>query len=265
MQFLKRSYWWLRVQAWLWIGRPAGRASRLWSLVPLSYWLAWPVLVRRTQGNLLVPITGLENPVTLRHGTSDFDVFRGVFLDGQYDVDVPGEVNSIVDCGANIGLTMLFFRLKYPRARIVGLEPQDDNWATAVRNVGDMTVHRAAVWSELGEVAVKMGEYRDGRHWAAQVEAGKGVPAVTIPDITSKHGITTIDILKIDIEGAERELFSGDTSWLKMVRCILIELHDDDCTAAFMRAIEPFGFSIEENGMTTVAVKRIPTGAGRAP
>ena len=52
------------------------------------------------------------------------------------------------------------------------------------------------------------------------------IDAITINDIISTYDLTRIDILKLDIEGAEIELFESNTDWLEKVNCMVIELHD---------------------------------------
>jgi len=262
---LKRIYWFVRVRAWLLLGRPLQRSWRLYKTVPVIDWLSWP-LIRRHGQVRLQRIAGLAHRVALRPQTSDFDVFRGVFIDGQYDFDVSGSVRTIVDCGANVGLTSLYFHRRYPHARIVAVEPHPENFEFAERNTRayqQITTLRRAIWPDAGELAIRSGSYRDGRHWAAQVSAEVRIgdvtaPAVTMQDLIREFRIDEIDILKIDIEGAEKQLFDGDTSFLGRTRCIMVELHDDDvvgCAESFYRALAPYGFTVMPHGMTTVAVR----------
>lgn len=245
LAWLKRSVIW-----------PLEFRLRLLRLIPAKHALAWRTLAASV-GTVELPVKGLARPVRLRGGTSDFEVFREVFAFREYDLPIP-EPSVIVDCGANIGLTSLFFRSKYPNARIVAVEADASNAAMACLNLaGDnlTSVMHAAVWPTVGFVSVSGGEA-----WSKRVSEGmdgEPVQAVTIPDVMERHGINRIGFLKIDIEGAEKQLFSGDVSWLAAVRCIAIELHEryaPGCTDTFLKAITPFGFKVTTHGMLTLAV-----------
>jgi len=84
------------------------------------------------------------------------------------------------------------------------------------------------------------------------------VQGTTISALVRDFGFPRIDVLKIDIEGADVQIFGGDCSWLALTSCILIELHLDvpGSAAAFFKAIEPFGFEVSQHGDTTVAIKK---------
>jgi len=89
-------------------------------------------------------------------------------------------------------------------------------------------------------VVVVRGKYRDGREWANQVrECISGeiadVTAIDFLSLMDNAGLNEVDLLKIDIEGAERIVFTGDCEpWLDRVRNIAIELHDGECRSVFL-------------------------------
>jgi hypothetical protein len=87
--------------------------------------------------------------------------------------------------------------------------------------------------------------------WGMRVteDAAGEVAAVTIPELLDRAGADRIDILKIDIEGAEAELFSENTAWLGRVGVLVLELHDrfvPGCRAALDGAIERSGVRFHE-------------------
>lgn len=187
--------------------------------------------------------------IHLRKGTTDFRVFRQIMVFGQYNIsriNKTKNVETIVDLGSNIGLSVLHFKSKYPNARIIAVEPERGNYELLQKNVApykNVYCLNNAIWhtnKNLNLFDGGQGEYSyrvvDGND-----EPVGNVPAVTIDDIMTKYGLTTIDILKIDIEGAEKELFGHNyENWLPKVRCIVIELHDfyrPGCAPAFFRAI----------------------------
>jgi FkbM family methyltransferase len=185
----------------------------------------------------------------VRLGTTDAVAYENVIVGAEYAAELGVEPEFIVDCGANVGFAARFFARRYPEARIVAIEADRSNYEMMLRNVGDearITPVHAAVWNIPGEL--RIAHTGDG-HWGRRVgEAAGGagvdrVKAMTIPQIMSAYGLPRIDLLKIDIEGAEAEVFSGDTSWLERVNVIAIELHDrfkPGCSAAFEGAVGDF-------------------------
>ena len=89
---------------------------------------------------------------------------------------------------------------------------------------------------------------------------------VHLDEVLAEHALAKVDLLKIDIESAEKELFEGslDSAWLQDVSVIMIELHDrlkPGCSSAFYRAVSQFEFSQHVVG-EVVVVSRLP---GRSP
>jgi FkbM family methyltransferase len=193
--------------------------------------------------------------VHMRKGTSDFKVFKQVMAFGQYNYrGLNGRpVETIIDLGANIGLSAVYFKTKYPNAKVIAVEPEVHNYHLMVKNISGLNnVYTLcnAIWYEdkdLGIFDAGRGEYgfRVVEPQGTQVGVTTGI---TINDIVKKYNLTSIDILKVDIEGAEKELFSHNyQEWLPKVRCIMIELHDGDhpgCTTAVFRAIANREFNL---------------------
>ena len=104
----------------------------------------------------------------------------------------------------------------------------------------------AAVWSHSGPLRIRRGAFGDGREWSYQVEEcppGEA-PDVAGIDLGSLFASRTVELLKLDIERSEIEVFGGPCPWLRYVRNIVIELHDDECSDVFHRALA--GYSYEE-------------------
>ncbi|HEY1273300.1 MAG TPA: FkbM family methyltransferase [Thermoleophilaceae bacterium] len=182
--------------------------------------------------------------VAVRPSTSDIDTVWGTFA-RRYHRAPPelGEPALILDLGANIGLTMADFAARHPRARVVGVELDDLNVALARRNVapwGDrcQVVH-AAVWPEDGEVWYDPwpGGTATYRASAGDRPGAPRVPALSLATLVREHG--PVDYLKMDVEGAERELLQDGTGWASRVKAIKVELHEpyttEDCEADLRR------------------------------
>jgi hypothetical protein len=83
--------------------------------------------------------------------------------------------------------------------------------------------------------------------------------AVTIGELLKNSGYEKIDILKLDIEGAEKEIFSdGYEDWLGKVNIIIIELHDwyrPGCSEAVYSALNKYKFISYKKGENTIFIK----------
>ena len=189
----------------------------------------------------LRPLGGHE--VLVRPGTSDIPTVWGTFARG-YHLPPP-EVNEprvIWDFGANIGLTMAHFAYAYPQARIVGVELDADNVVLARRNVAPWanrcTVIHAAVWSNDGEVYYRGWPGGTSNYQVTGTTEGMRVRAISLDTLLREYG-GPVDYLKVDVEGAERELLRSWTGWSPEVRSLKVELHGDyavdDCQADLRR------------------------------
>jgi FkbM family methyltransferase len=189
-----------------------------------------------------------QRHISLRLGTSDFDCLKQVFLNGEYDTPFKISPKFIVDAGANVGMATLFLAAKFPGAQIFSLEPEASNFKMLQQNCSglpNVTLLQAALWPSSGTVFI---QDTGADKWSFTVtnsqnqqHSSGGLPAVSLPELMAKAGSNQIDYLKLDIEGAELELFSESTeSWLNNVGVIAIELHDKfrkGCAQAFYSAI----------------------------
>jgi FkbM family methyltransferase len=199
----------------------------------------------------------LKHPVFARNGSSDLNVFFQIFVEREYScLDYVEDAKLIFDLGANVGYSSAYFLSRYPGCTVLAVEPDPHNFAVLRKNVepyGDRCITlQAAVWHCARPLRFKHAPSK-GTEWARAVEiADVGeIVSVTIPQLLDTMPFPRISILKIDIEGAERELFDADANWLQSVENIVIELHDSACSDAFMRAIGPFRPKISRSGELT--------------
>jgi FkbM family methyltransferase len=178
----------------------------------------------------VVPLQS-THPVYLRIDTSDFCAYRDVliFRTKSYDPAIP-EFNpkTIVDVGAHIGMTSISFALKYPAAKIIAIEPEPSNFAALVRNTGPYKAIipiQAALWRQDGEVTLGPSDAHPKGAFAIVENGVRRVRAVTMETAMREAGIDSIDLLKVDIEGAEIEVFES-CPWIANVRVVAIESHD---------------------------------------
>lgn len=197
----------------------------------------------------------LNHTVKLRPGTSDFSVFRQVIMNGEYDMPLPISPNVIIDAGANIGLASLYFNNRFPHATIYAMEPDHKNYQALQHQVSDIAAvktFRVALWKEKEMLSLQSA---GADAWGIQVQSGKANADVQGIDLTSfmhEQKIEIVDLLKIDIEGAEVELFQTSYEyWLKRTRIMVIELHENlrpGCEALFFEAIKVIPHRIERSG-----------------
>lgn len=212
-------------------------------------------------------LKGLKNKLYLRTQTSDFMCFDDVLLNQSYNLDIT-DAEWIIDCGANIGLATIFFNLKFPEAKIVAIEMEEGNFSILEKNTlknENVYLENAAVWSNALEHLV----VEDGnKEWGYMVSteekgrASKHIKAITINDIVKKYSIQTIDILKIDIEGAEKEIFKKGVyeDWLKITKVLIIELHDrlnPGSSMQFFEAITKYNFRLEISGENLIFIRNV--------
>ena len=195
----------------------------------------------------IVPLQS-NHPIHLRIDTSDFCAYRDVliFKSKSYDPGLPGFIpNTIVDVGAHIGMASILFALNYPTARIIAIEPEPSNFAALVRNTAPyktITPIQAALWREDGKVSLGASNAHPKGAFQVVEHGGQQVRAVTMDTVMRETGIDSIDLLKVDVEGAEIEVFES-CPWIGKVRVLAIELHDrvrPGCTLAVNNATKPF-------------------------
>jgi FkbM family methyltransferase len=206
----------------------------------------------------------------VRSGTSDLDVFGQIFSGDEYAcVRHLSDVNFILDGGANVGYSAAYFLSAYPQATVVSVEPDAQNVALLRANLepyGDRSiVLEAALWSTCQELDLTPG-FRDGRHWSRQVRPPDGtvrhhVGGITVEAVMRLAGFDRISILKLDIEGAEAELFrNGYDAWVNNVDTFVVELHDDGgfgpATARFATAVASLTPRYLHSGELTIAHAR---------
>jgi FkbM family methyltransferase len=212
---------------------------------------------------IVVKATEISNPVTLRIRTTDVSGYEQILLRGHYGLSLPFVPQTIVDLGANIGMASLYYAHAYPEARIVAVEAEASNFEVLLRNVRPypkiLPIH-AAIWNRDGEVAMTTPPEADGgidkTIFIAHEGEGTRVRAITMRTLMEDARISSIDLLKVDIEGAEKEVFETAREWIQNVRCIAIELHDrfkPGCRPAVSAVTEDFLES--EKGETTIYLR----------
>jgi FkbM family methyltransferase len=186
----------------------------------------------RNERLVQIEVPGYRYPVFLRTHTSDVEVFEQFFVNRVFEFPLPASARFILDCGANVGYSAIHFAHRYPEAKIISVEPEISNFEILKRNVDaypNITAIQAGIWNKPGRL--KIINYGIAL-WGIQVaeseeQDSETMPAITIEELLTRSPTGRIDILKMDIEGAELEVFStGYESWLGVTDVMIIELHD---------------------------------------
>ena len=193
-------------------------------------------------------LPGVEHPIYARPGTSDLAAFNTIFGRRQQAVELGFLPRFIVDLGANVGYASVDLALRYPEAFIVAVEPEPSNVAVLRRNVEGLRIDvvEAAVWPRTALLELEEAEIGHVGFRVHEAASQRGhVRTVTVPELMERFASTSIDLLKIDIEGSELELLSEEADWLERVRAISIEFHDSfrpGCRAVGEAALARAGF-----------------------
>lgn len=173
--------------------------------------------------------------VTLRLGTSDLATYEKIFADREYLFAPRTPPKVILDAGANIGLASLFFAARFPAAKIIAIEPEASNFALLLKNTAafpQIIPIQAALWGEDTSVNVvdpgldKWGFQARSAEDVCPDVVCHSVAGMTVDRIMREHNLDFIDILKMDIEGGEIEVFNGGGAWLDRVGLLIAELHE---------------------------------------
>lgn len=155
--------------------------------------------------------------------------YRELFEDEIYSFTSNSAKPFIIDCGANIGLSVLYFKTIYPEAELIAFEPDKDNYELLQKNISlnnlpNVKAQQAAVWNKTeilhfssnGSQASHI--VNDGKSFQKTID----VQAIRLADILKER---EVDLLKIDVEGVEDVLIKDCVPYLSNVKCLFVEYH----------------------------------------
>ena len=191
----------------------------------------------------------------LYRGNSDYNVMAHFYNDG-YDIRPDGgaDVRWIFDLGANIGDETVKFALRHPTARILALEPEEQNYRLLQLNAGQFGTRiqtmRSGIWKKDSRLEVVQGSSNEA--FTVRESRDGLIEGRSISSLMQELKADRIDILKLDCEGAEHGLFAHNAEqWIDRVRCIIMEVADHETpgtTQAMFTALAAsglhFNFSI---------------------
>lgn len=197
----------------------------------------------KLSGNVWLPFL---LPIYIRHkgkrvrivlsNKSDFYVLREIFVDKVYDASFcfkSASVQTIVDLGSNIGLSVVYFACEYPEAQIFAYEPDPRAFRVLTQNAeqfSNVQCSSAAVTDKDGTVDFFLG----GKRSISSSTQKRNLPqekilvqSKTLSSIMSEHNLSRVDILKMDVEGAEMRILEhmSESGILDAISCIVAEVH----------------------------------------
>jgi FkbM family methyltransferase len=160
-------------------------------------------------------------------GPSFYHSFREIFVERIYAFDAQSSSPRIVDGGANVGLSILFFKKHYPESRIIGFEPSPKVFEVLQHNIAsfgfdDVELVQKAIWTEDSELQFHQ-DGADAGHVVHGEDAGETI-SVTACSLRPHLG-EPVDFLKLDIEGAEVDVLLDCASELTNVQNLFVEYH----------------------------------------
>ena len=204
-------------------------------------------------------------PIHLRSlGGGDYRMFDDMFRRGMTPPVLP-DCKTVIDLGGNIGLATVALARELPGLRSYVVEPDADNVRMLHLNLksliekGRCRIERGAMWKTDAMIEVQPpplpGSFGAVRCAEAN-GAGVQVQGMTMDTILDRSGFERVDLLKIDVEGAEAGMFAAGSDWLDRVEALAVEFHGDArATCDFDQVARRHGLTIREthnNGVVAV-------------
>lgn len=235
-------------------------------LATFSYFLqriVWP------KNHLIVlRLKGLPHKVFLRNKTYDVHIFYQIFIKEDLFLSYEEGISTILDCGANIGLATLYYQRKFHNPRIIAIEPENENYKLLVKNtqkyLNISSLRNGVFDSDCDLNVIDIGEGEASYRLMRNPVEGKIIQTISCRSINSlmkEFKLSKIDILKMDIEGCEKEcLLSPNIDWLQKTKYFLCEIHENIHTGLTKQIFEltPFSSTVSINGEYTVIKNKVP-------
>ena len=216
----------------------------------------------------IVDIPGIPTKFFFRPIFADVVVIRSIFGDEEYQLPPIKNFQPklILDCGGNIGCAAVYFANKYPTAQIYSIEPEKNNFRLLQYNTFlYKNVHpiNSALWDKSAFVGVeKKDELNELAFTAFETtpENPEALRTITVAKLLAASGFDEIDLLKIDIEGSEKEVFAAPDvdEWLSKVKVLVIELHDRmklGCSYEFFKAVSKYKWFFAFRGENLIFIR----------
>ena len=212
----------------------------------------------------VINIQGLPTPFAYR--PDDSSIIVSIFEKQEYLLPIKDfQPKLILDCGGNIGCAAIYFANEYPNAQIYSVEPEKNNFKLLTFNTNfydNVHLIKSALWDK--ETFIRVEDKGFGVAGYMTFETTNDDPAAlkttTVSKLLADSGFDEIDLLKIDIEGAEKEVFGAPNvdEWLSKVKVLVIELHDRmkrGCSYEFFKAVSKYKWFFAFRGENLIFIR----------
>lgn len=212
-------------------------------------WRKIEKLKRKKRKGMLTQEINLKNlnyPILVRPGTKDLSTIVNNVVREEYGHFTPvQDPQWMIDAGAYIGDTSAYFLSKYPNLRVIAIEPNPKSFKMARDNL--RPYGKRVTLMKKGLFSNEKNQYFSGDNTGASIStSGIEIECTTIPFLLRHYDIARLDILKIDIEGAEESIFSAKPeSWLNLVGLMIIEIHGSKIESLISSVLKRNGFMMK--------------------
>jgi FkbM family methyltransferase len=178
---------------------------------------------------ITLKIRGDFPEIKLEGNSMDYRIYSDIYLYESYNINLKNTPKYIIDCGANVGISTRYFRKIYPESIIIAIEPDLRNFLQLQKNtIGTKIInYRVALHHESTTLRLSDNSLSTYSKRFIDVQNGhEEVHALPLQAIFLESKWPKIDLIKIDIEGAEEALFKNNDPWIKLVNVFVIEFHD---------------------------------------
>lgn len=204
-----------------------------------------------------VNVKGVKQPILIRvKNQIDRNVLKYVFFQKYHLPPVEFKLKNdavILDFGSNIGCTIIDFKMRFPSAKVLGYEMHPNNFEIAKFNTNALDgvkIFNQAVWTNKGFVAFSKKNLSDAFAISKEKineDESINIPSIGIADIIQENKLDRVDFIKMDIEGAELDVFDNkDLTWLNKVYSMNIEFHNIDelKLTEYIKLLEKYQFKV---------------------
>lgn len=187
---------------------------------------------------------------------------------GEYDISQldhmlcsDNEIKYIIDAGANIGMFSLLIANRHKKSIIIAVEPDERNFELLKKNCSsyhNIICINSGIWSEKCNLKLLNPGCGSMSFRFIKTNEKDGIHAVDINTLIKENQFERIDILKMDIEGSEMEVFSKNNQWIDLTRLHVIETHDryaSGCTEFIDKLLKDKGYSYGKRGENRIYFK----------
>ena len=216
----------------------------------------------------MATISNMKVPLAFRPNTSDQWLLGKIFEEQEYNFSISNFYPQLIlDCGANVGYSAAYFANKYPEAKIIAIEPEPYNFKMLTYNThfyDNVKCLNSALWSKEGYIKILPDMPGNTLAFMTEdttLEDPEALKTTTVSKLIADSGFNEVGILKMDIEGAEKEVFSEEGNpddWLPKVKVLVMELHDRmkfGCSYAVFKVLSKYKYLMLVRGENLIFIR----------